>query len=255
MKQALTLILFSITLGLLAQTPGNFNPGRYRSSILTVGSDSTVWAMDSIHLALDVSNINEGDVNKWTTTYQLIRDNFYPGSYVMTGNPVDNPAFVNTLYFNKITSWPGSTSQYIRADGSTATFPTSLTPSGSAGGDLTGTYPNPTLTTAGTSGTYGIVTTDSKGRVTSGKRQIPYSGTTDGSGLYTVTFGTAFGAAPNIQANLVGGSTEQMTRIVSVSTTGFQVHAFQRATVLSLALSTAVTNISGATVDVIVTEK
>lgn len=255
MKQAITLILFSVTLGLLAQTPGHFSPATYRATILTVGSDSTVWSMDSIHLATDVSSINNGDVDKWTTTYQTIRDNFYPGSYVMTGNPVDNPLFVNTLYYSKITSWPGTTAQYIRADGSTATFPTSLTPSGSAGGDLTGTYPSPTLTTAGTSGTYGIVTTDSKGRVTAGKRQIPYSGTTDGSGLYTVTFGTAFGVAPNIQATIVGGTTEQMTRVVSVSTTGFQVHAFQRATVLSLALSTATTNINGAAIDVIVTEK
>lgn len=66
----------------------------------------------------------------------------------------------------------GTTSQYVRGNGTLATFPTSLAPSGTAGGDLTGTYPNPTLAAAGTAGTYGsatqvpLFTTDSKGRVT-----------------------------------------------------------------------------------------
>lgn len=85
------------------------------------------------------------------------------------------------------------------------------------------------------------------------KRVEHYNSTTNASGLYTVTYGTAFGATPNVQFQIVGGSVTNTIRLTASSTTGFTVHVQNRVDVVGL-LPTY-NNVSGATVDVLVVER
>ena len=102
-------------------------------------------------------------------------------------------------------------------------------------------------------------TTKQLNRIAAPKKATPYSGTTNASGVYTVTFPTAYAVAPNIQANMVNQSaTNQFLRISSITTTGFTVNTFARAslTVLGLELLAAATVVvPSAPVDVLITEK
>jgi hypothetical protein len=102
------------------------------------------------------------------TAHNLSANRTWNVGDLLSSGSYSNPTWLTSLSDSKIT-WGGTISQYVRGDGSKATFPTSLPPNGSAGGDLTGSYPNPTLTATGiTAGQYSRITFDSKGRATAG---------------------------------------------------------------------------------------
>lgn len=85
------------------------------------------------------------------------------------------------------------------------------------------------------------------------KKAATYSGTTNGSGVYTETFPAAYAVAPNIQASLIGGTDEQSVRVSSVSTTGFTVVV--REMNYNTGAPPSWSNVSGADVDVLITQK
>jgi hypothetical protein len=112
-----------------------------------------------------------------------------------------------------------------------------------------------TLTTIGSSGasTYNQATGAFNIPNYTGKRRETYSGTTSASGVYTVTFATAFSVAPNIQANIIGGTNTNLIKITSISTTAFTVTVVNRNDVVGILPTYS--NVNGAIVDVIITEK
>ena len=69
----------------------------------------------------------------------------------------------------ELPSTNGTSGQVLSTNGSgTLSWTSGASPTGAAGGDLTGSFPSPSLAAAGTAGIYTKVTTDGKGRVISG---------------------------------------------------------------------------------------
>jgi hypothetical protein len=165
------------TANLLVQrdSSGNFSAGAITASL--VGNASTATSATSAGALSPGANIN-GTAFTGASNITVTASTTY-------GLGVTN----SNLAFSSGATWDGSTTGITLGLSATptsitsingVTLPTSgsfVTSSTSAGGDLTGTYPSPTLAAVGTAGTYSKVTTDSKGRVTSGTNIVTYSAT------------------------------------------------------------------------------
>jgi len=114
---------------------------------------------------------------------------------------------------------------------------------------------NATTTSVATTSVNGLLSASDKAKLDglNTKRRETYSGTTNGSGVYTVTFGTAFSVAPNIQVSLNGGTDTQTWRVTSITTTGFSVTVRNRVDVIGLLPTYS--NVATAALDVLITEK
>lgn len=156
----------------------------------------------------------------------------------------------------------GTTSQYVRGDGSLATFPAIPTVS------------YPVLSVNNKTGVVVLSTTDvgeginqyfTNARVQSylaanGFRRVEtFQGTTNASGDYAITFANTYATPPDVQAQIFPNTNaNQSIRVTSITTTGCNIRVEQRnaATVLSLeVLLAAVVPVNGASVSVQVTPR
>lgn len=85
------------------------------------------------------------------------------------------------------------------------------------------------------------------------KRIESYSGTTNASGVYAVSYGTVYAVTPNVQFQINGGTNKQTILLTASSTTGFSIYVQLRADVLGLLPTYS--NVSGQALDVMVFEK
>jgi len=96
-----------------------------------------------------------------------------------------------------------------------------------------------------------------KGQVTDGKRGGRYIGTTNSSGEYTVAYDVPYSTVPCVIPSLIGTNYNRYVYVSSSTTEGFTIKVVQRDTLNALSLEVldaALTNVNGATVNVIVSE-
>ena len=208
---------------------------------------------------------------------------FAPAAHV---HPISQVTGLQTALDGKLAAPAGTTAQYLRGDGTVATFPAlfngayasltgipatfvptahtqawstiTATPTTLGGYGITDAATSAQLATkltipAGTTAQY-VRGDGSLATLPAAKRIDSYVGVTDANGLFTVTYPTAFPAVPSVQPGPPADSTQSWI-LVSSTTTGFSVRLVQRAvlTVVSVqVLAGVVTNVAAAPAQVLV---
>ena len=168
-------------------------------------------------------------------------------AYPLTGNP---SGFITGINSSMITTALGFTPLSTEVDGIVTNEGSISVGSGSS---TSSTINSNTLGSAAVTveSGQGILITEAGNTITvsDSKKQETFSGTTSGSGTYTVSFGVAYSVAPNAQVACTNCTDTQRARITAITTTGFTVQGRNEA--LGLIFS----NANGLTVDVLITEK
>ena len=149
----------------------------------------------------------------------------------------------------------GTTSQYVRGDGSLAILPTQVAQVNSDWNATSGPAQilnKPTIPTVSypvtsvnsktgavtlTAADVGAATPASVASALSGMRKVEtFLANSDASGNLTITFANTYTTPPDVQPQLIGNTFNQMVRVVSVSNTGCVLQTAQRNLVTLLGL-------------------
>lgn len=261
-------------------------------AVVLTSSDVGAASVSHTHTIADVTGLQTALDSKASTS--ALSGYVTTSSLTTTLNGYATTGALTTGLSGKYNVPTGSTNQYVRGDGSLATFPTipsvnypvvsvngktgsvvlSNTDVGAAAishthaiSDITNLQTTldakantSTLSSyATTASLSNYATTAALNNALVGMRKVEtFLGTTDALGNYTITFANTYTTPPDVQPQIVGGLFSQFVRIVSVSNTQAVIQAAQRSTATVLGLEVllgATTAITGASISVQVTSR
>lgn len=186
-----------------------------KENTITAGTTSQWFRGDKSWQSITKADVslgnvdNTSDATKNAATVTLTNKTISGSANTLTNIAQGSITNLTSDLAGKFDAPTGTTAQYLRGDGTTATFPT--------------------IPAA----------------------VVKYTGTTNGSGIYSITYGSAYSSKPALVFSVEGGTNKDTSVLTSTTTTGFSILVERRSDVLGLLPSYAA--VSGITVNVIVT--